>query len=73
MKVVKSPKGGKVRGSNHSPKISTFKEKGYEEATGVAKEGAFPLVSGTLGIPHLSRSGGLNTGHICPHLAVLDE
>lgn len=46
---MKSPKGGIVRGLNHSPKVSNFKEKGCEEATGVAKAGAFPLFSGTFG------------------------
>lgn len=71
--MVKSPKGGIVRGLNHSSKVSTFKEKGCEEAMGVAKAGVFPLFSGTFGVPHLSRSSGPKTGHICPRLAVLDE
>lgn len=71
--MVKSPKGGIVRGLNHSPKISNFKEKGYEEAMGMAKEGGFPRFFGSFGIPNLSRSGGLKTGHMCPHLTVLDE
>lgn len=73
--MVKSPKGGIARGLNRSPNVSTFKEKRYEEAMSVAKEGAFPLLSGTFGIPHLYRSGGLKTGHIChpPTPAVLDD